>query len=162
MPAADGGRVEAAAGPQHARELCQGAGPIGDVVEDVVRDRDVQARVLERQLVHVGDLRLGLRRGRPRSLEHPGRTVGQGDVPAGRNPLGVLAPELPHAASDLQHSRVVVDDEPVEHPALPGLWIGREAPVELDPRAEVLACRILPVEPPGVGLEALAQESTRP
>ena len=100
-------RDEAAAGPQHARELRERRVDVGHVEQHPGRERAVELPVLERQLPDVADDRVDA--ARPRQLDHPLRLVDADDdrVALARDPLG----DVPAAAADLEHAaRPGLDD----------------------------------------------------
>ncbi|MEJ2211512.1 MAG: hypothetical protein P8129_21095, partial [Anaerolineae bacterium] len=58
-------------------------------------------------------------------------------MPAGRNPVLVLQPQVARPAGQLQDAGPVGKLEPVKEPALPAIVVGAEPLVELDAGIEV-------------------------
>ena len=91
---------KAPAGSEDARQLAHAEIEIGHVVEHPVRGDTVERVVLERQLLHVGDLRVDP--AGARQLDHALRDVDRDDLRA-ELALDALG-ELAHAAADVEES----------------------------------------------------------
>ena len=99
------GEGDHAARPQHAAELGEGLLEVGDVVQDGVAEDEVEALVLEGQLLGLGGDRLDVEPervgGRREPRQHPRRDVGRGQR-LDRPELEQVEREVAGARADLQ------------------------------------------------------------
>ncbi len=135
-----GGGVERAARLEHAAHLGDGLRAVRDVIEHVVGDHGVEARIRVRDRLRVDLLEAefvrDLRQRPPLLVQHPRREIRQRDLPARRDALAVSQPEPARARPQFENPRLRRKLVQVEHPLEPTVGIAAERRMQICPRRQ--------------------------
>src|SRR5262245_46680875 len=119
--------VEAAIWPQYTPDLRQGLRSIRNMVEHVVGDHHIEARVGEGDRLRIDDLELkripAASQVAPRLRQHPWREIRERNIPLRRDAFAIVAPQSARPAAKLKDAAARGSLELIEDPRVPAVGV---------------------------------------